>query len=109
MNPYLILMVAVFSEVFGNTMLKLSNGFSEWLPTLGVIGGMGGAFYGLSLTLQYLPLGLTYAIWSGAGTILTALIGVVFWKEHFNGKHFVGLLFVIGGILLLRLANNGAA
>ncbi|UHA73640.1 DMT family transporter [Paenibacillus sp. 481] len=108
MYTFLFLAIAIVSEVIASTFLKVSNGFSKWLPSLGVVIGYGVAFYTLSLALQELPLSLAYAIWAGVGTALTAVIGIVIWKEHSNLKTFLGLALIIGGTVVLNFANGGA-
>ncbi|MDQ6419384.1 multidrug efflux SMR transporter [Paenibacillus sp. LHD-117] len=107
MNPYLLLAAAIVSEVFGSSMLKLSDGFKRWQPAIGVIVGMGLAFYCLSHALTSIPLGTAYAIWSGVGTALTAIIGVVAYKEPFDWKKGLGLLLIIGGVVMMRLTGGG--
>lgn len=106
MNPFVLLAAAIISEVFGSSMLKASNGFKKVLPAIGVILGMSTAFYCLSLALKTIPLGTAYAIWSGVGTALTALIGVVIYKELLNFKKILGLLFIIGGVMIMKLAGG---
>ncbi|MBH5317868.1 multidrug efflux SMR transporter [Paenibacillus sp. GSMTC-2017] len=108
MNAYLLLAFAIVSEVFGSSMLKVSKGFSKWLPSLGVVVGMGTAFYFLSLSLKELPLGVAYAIWSGVGTALTAMIGVLVWKENFNVKKALGLALIIGGVIVMKLSTGSS-
>ncbi|WP_151734076.1 DMT family transporter ['Paenibacillus yunnanensis' Narsing Rao et al. 2020] len=108
MNSYLLLSIAIISEVFGSSMLKASEGFRRLLPSLGVAAGLGLAFYCLSLSLQNIPLGTAYAIWSGAGTALTATVGIVFYKESINAKKLLGLLLVIAGVAVMKLATDGA-
>jgi multidrug resistance protein EbrA len=108
LNPYVILGIAIISEVFGSSMLKVSNGFKKLFPSIGVIIGMGIAFYCLSLSLNTIPLGTAYAIWSGIGTALTALVGVIVYKERFNLKKFLGLVLIIGGVVVLKLSSGGA-
>lgn len=102
MNSYIMLMFSVLCEVFGTTMLKLSDGFTKLFPSVGVVIGFAFAFYGLSLSLKTISLSLAYAIWSGAGTAFTVLIGVFFWNDPFTVYTFVGLVFIIGGIVLLN-------
>lgn len=102
MNGYVLLSIAIIAEVFGSSMLKLSAGFKKILPTIGVIVGYLIAFYMLSLALRTLPLGLAYAIWSGVGTALTALVGILFYKEGINLKKTLGILLIIGGVALLN-------
>jgi multidrug resistance protein EbrA len=95
-------------EVFGSSMLKASNGFKKLLPSIGVVAGYGLAFYGISLSLKTIPLGTTYAIWSGLGTLLTAIVGIAIYKESFNLKKFWGFVFIIAGVILLNVANGGS-
>ncbi|WP_286201478.1 multidrug efflux SMR transporter [Bacillus sp. ISL-4] len=107
MNPYAFLAIAILSEVFGSSLLKVSNGFKRLFPSIGVVIGMGLAFYCLSLSLLTIPLGTAYAIWSGIGTALTALVGVIVYKESFNMKKFLGLVLIIGGVVVLKLSSGG--
>ena len=107
MNPYAFLAIAILSEVFGSSMLKVSNGFKRLFPSIGVVIGMGLAFYCLSLSLITIPLGTAYAIWSGIGTALTALVGVIVYKESFSLKKFLGLVLIIGGVVVLKLSSGG--
>lgn len=106
MNSYVLLATAIICEVFGSSMLKVSNGFKRVFPSIGVILGMGLAFYSLSLALKTIPLGTAYAIWSGVGTALTAMIGVVIYKENFNRKKLLGLLLIIGGVIIMKLSGG---
>src|SRR5699024_8789818 len=101
--PYFLLACSVLSEVFGSTMLKLSNGFKYKLPIIGVVLGFGIAFYIFSLALVDLPLGFSYAIWSGSGTILTALVGVFLYQEKINKQGMLGILLLIIGIVMLNV------
>ncbi|MFC7366005.1 MULTISPECIES: DMT family transporter [Bhargavaea] len=101
MNAYILLLFAIISEVVGSSLLKATDGFRRPLPTLGVVAGYGFAFYALSLTLLTLPLGLTYAVWSGLGTALTAMVGVIVYKEGFDSKKLAGLAMIIAGVILL--------
>ncbi|MDH6427360.1 Multidrug resistance protein EbrA [compost metagenome] len=106
LNSYLLLATAIICEVFGSSMLKVSNGFKKILPSIGVVLGMGSAFYCLSLALSTIPLGTAYAIWSGVGTALTALIGVIIYKENFNLKKLLGLILIIGGVVIMKLSGG---
>ncbi|KOP80372.1 quaternary ammonium transporter [Lysinibacillus sp. FJAT-14745] len=101
------LFISIISEVFASSMLKLTNGFKRLLPSIGVVVGYGTAFYFFSLTLQSLAIGTAYAIWAGIGTALTAIIGIVFYKELFNLKKIMGILLIIVGVVILNLAGSG--
>lgn len=102
----MILAIAIVGEVFGNSMLNVSNGFKRLFPSIGVVIGMGIAFYGLSLSLKTIPLGMAYAIWAGLGTALTALVGVIIYKEKFNLKNFAGIILIIAGVVVLQLSGS---
>lgn len=106
MKGYITLGMSIFSEIFGTTMLKLSEGFTNLFPSIGVIVGFGLSFYCLSLSLKTVPLSLAYAIWSGMGTALTALIGVLLWRDPFSIITLVGLVLIIGGVVLLNTSKS---
>lgn len=105
MNPYVLLIGSILFEVFGSSMMKASNGFKKLVPTVGLVIGMGSSFYLLSKALEHIPLGTAYAIWSGAGTALTAIVGILVWKEKFNLKILLGLLIIIAGVVVLKLSH----
>ncbi|MCR8658697.1 DMT family transporter [Paenibacillus endoradicis] len=102
---YLLLLTSIITEVFASTMLKLSNGFTKKLPIIGVVVGYGLCFYLLSLTLLELPLGFSYAVWSGLGTILTAVMGVVLFEEKINRQGLLGIALLLVGIILLNISK----
>jgi small multidrug resistance pump len=106
MNPYVLLFSAIAAEVIGTTALRLSEGFTKLLPSVVVVVGYGLAFYLLSLTLKELNIGVAYAIWAGVGTAVTALIGVVLFKEQLNLLSIVGIGMIIGGVVLLNLFSK---
>ncbi|GAB6926481.1 multidrug efflux SMR transporter subunit EbrA [Paenibacillus sp. JCM 10914] len=105
MAVYLLLFAAIVTEVVGATLLKLSDGFRRLWPSLGMTVAYGTAFYLLSLALQYLPLGLAYATWSGVGTILTVLVGVYLFREKINKQAVFGIAILVIGIVLLNLTK----
>ena len=84
MLPYLFLVTAVIFEVFAAAMLKYSNGFTKWLPAAGTIAGYTITFYCLSITMKSIPLSIVYATWSGLGIMLTALAGVLLFREKIS-------------------------
>ncbi|MGE7090455.1 DMT family transporter [Lysinibacillus sp. NPDC048646] len=102
MKGYVFLAISIVSEVFATMMLKFSAGFTMIGPTIAVILGYGISFYGLSLCLKTLPLSLAYAIWSGIGTALTVVVGIVVWGDIFNVYVAIGISLIIGGVILLN-------
>lgn len=82
MRGFLYLALAILSEVFGSTMLKLSEGFTQFWPIIGVAAGFLSAFTFLSFSLRTIDLSSAYATWSGIGTALTASRFFAFWRNH---------------------------
>lgn len=101
-HPYALLSVSIILEVFGTTMMKLSEGFSVPLFTALTLAGYLVSFTLLTFTLKHLPLGLVYGIWGGVGTVLTAAIGIIAWGDPFNAITCVGIALVVGGVVLLN-------
>ncbi|QSB08912.1 multidrug efflux SMR transporter [Lysinibacillus fusiformis] len=106
MTAFSFLMLAIIAEVFASSMLKRTEGFTRIGPSIGVVVGYGTAFYYLALTLKVIPIGTAYAIWAGLGTALTAIVGVVLYKERFNRKKVLGILCIIMGVVVLNLAGG---
>ena len=109
MNAWLSLGLAIVAEVIATSALKASNSFSQWLPSAIVIVGYGTAFYCLSLTLRQIPLGIAYAVWSGAGTALIALIGVVLYRQKLDLAALLGIGLIVAGVLVLNLFSHSGA
>lgn len=106
MREIVLLGIAIITEVFATNMLKLSSGFTVLLPSLGVVFGYGLSFYCLSLCLRRLSLSLAYAVWSGVGTAITTIIGIIFWDDLYNVLTFSGIILIIGGIVLLNMSEQ---
>ncbi|UJL46038.1 multidrug efflux SMR transporter [Virgibacillus sp. NKC19-16] len=106
MRAYIYLTIAVIFEVFATSMLKLSEGFTILLPSIGVVFGYVLSFFCLGLCLRVIPLSLAYAIWAGAGTAITAIIGGVVWGEVFSNLKILGIILIIGGVVLLNSSKN---
>jgi multidrug resistance protein EbrB len=106
MKGYIYLTISIIGEIFATTMLKMSEGLTILFPSVGVIFGYALSFYCLSLCLKSIPLSLAYAIWSGVGTALTALVGIVVWGEVFSTLKILGMIMIIGGVVILNSYNN---
>lgn len=108
MNPYLLLASAIASELLGTTALKLSDGFSNPVPSLGVVVGYGLAFYLVSLTLKELPVGVVYGTWAALGIVGVAAIGVVVFDEPLDLAGVVGICLILGGVYCLNVLSVAA-
>jgi small multidrug resistance pump len=100
------LIVAILSEVIATTALKASDSFTKPWPSLIVVIGYGMAFYFLSLCLKMMSIGVVYAIWSGLGIVLLALIGTVVYKQTLDLAAWVGITLIVLGVVVLSLYSK---
>lgn len=105
---YVLLVLAIVSEVAATTSLKLSEGFTRLWPSIGTAAGYGLSFYLLSMVLKTVPVGTAYAIWSAVGTALVAAIGIVFFDERATLARLGGIVLIVVGVVILNLADTKA-
>jgi small multidrug resistance pump len=103
---YLYLSIAIIAEVIGTSALKASEGFTRPGPVLITIIGYGAAFYFLSLTLKTIPVGIAYAIWSGAGIVLISLIGYALFRQALDLPAIIGMALIIAGVAVINLFSR---
>ncbi|MCO4319832.1 multidrug efflux SMR transporter [Phyllobacterium sp. 21LDTY02-6] len=103
---YLYLLVAIVCEVIATSALKQADGFTRLWPSLICIAGYGAAFYLLSIPLKTMPVGIVYAIWSGAGIVLIAAVGLVWFKQSLDLAAVIGLALIIAGVLIVNLFSR---
>ena len=103
---WLWLAVAILAEVIATSALKSSNGFRRLGPSLVVVCGYALSLYLLSRTLDVLPVGVVYAIWSGAGVALVTLAGHFFCKQVLDRAAVVGIAMIVSGVLVLQLFSG---
>ncbi len=107
-KTYLILLLAVAAETIGTTALQASQQFTRLLPSVLVVVAYGVSFYLLGLTLKFMPVGIVYAIWSGLGIVLIALIGYVVFGQKLDWPAALGLAMILSGILIIHLFSKTA-
>jgi small multidrug resistance pump len=105
-TQWVFLAVAIVSEVIGTSALKASDGFAQLWPSVVVVAGYASAFYFLSLTLKAIPVGVAYAIWSGAGIALIALIAWVLYAQALDLPAIIGMSLIVAGIVVLNLSSS---
>ncbi|WP_273792535.1 DMT family transporter [Brucella anthropi] len=108
MPVYAILAIAIVSEVIGTLSLKASEGFTRLGPSLIVVVAYGLAFYFLSMTLKSIPVGVAYAVWSGIGVTLVALVGWLLFGQKLDLAAVIGMGLIIAGVIVLNLFSNTA-
>jgi len=102
---WLILIVAGLLEVTWAVGLKYTEGFTRLWPTIGTAVALIGSMALLGLALRSLPLGTAYAVWTGIGTIGTAVLGIVLFGEAATPMRLVCIALIVAGILGLKLAT----
>ena len=103
---YALLAVSIVAEVFGTTMLKMSEGFTVLVPSLLVVVAYVISFGLFVFVLKHVPLGLAYGIWGGWGTVATTVIGCVIWSEPFSLYTGLGIALVVAGIVLMNAGTQ---
>jgi small multidrug resistance pump len=109
MLQWLFLAIAIMAEVLGTSFLRASEGFTKLVPSLLVVVGYGAAFFCLSLTLKDIPVGIAYAVWSGAGVALITLIGWLVFKQKLDAPALAGILLIVAGVVVIQVFSNGHA
>ena len=106
MQSWLVLAAAIVCEVVATMMMEMSQSLMRWRwipPTL--------FFYvlallGLALALKTIEVGVANAVWAGAGTLLIAILGVIFFKESMSPLKAISVLLVVAGVIGLNLADS---
>ena len=105
---YIYLIVAVIAETIGTTALQASDQFTRLWPSVLVVIAYAFAFYFLGVALKYIPVGIAYALWSGLGIVLIALIGFLVFGQMLDFAALVGLAMIIGGIVVIQAFSSSA-
>jgi small multidrug resistance pump len=100
---WLLLTLAIVLEVTGTTNMKLSEGFSKVLPTIFVFVFYALSIGALSLALNRIEVSVAYAVWSGMGTALVAVVGMLVFKEPVTAAKLGGLALIVVGVAILNL------
>ena len=108
MSKWIFLTLAIISEVIGTSFLKSTEGFTKLLPSIIVLAGYCAAFYFLSLTLDSIPIGMAYAIWSGVGIAAITIVSVVFFEQKLDFAAVIGMGLIIAGVVVLRLYSEAS-
>jgi len=103
---YLFLVAAVLSETIGTSALQASNQFTKFWPSVTVVISYALAFYFLSITLKYIPVGIAYALWAGLGIIFITIVGYVVFGQKLDSAAIVGLTMIILGIVVIHLFSS---
>ena len=106
MSHWILLAIAIVSEIIATSALKASESFTQPWPSMVAIVGYGISFYFLAGALRTLPLGVAYAIWSGVGISLLALIGIVWFGQRLDLPAILGIGLIVVGVVVLSLFSR---
>ena len=104
-QPWILLLLAISAEVIGTSFLRLSEGMTRPLPTLLVFGAYAIAMALLSRVVLSIPLGVTYALWSGIGTVVIVLVGRFAYSQSLSPTQLIGIGLITAGVVLVNLGK----
>ncbi len=108
MNNWVYLGLAIFSEVIATASLKSTEGFTRLVPSIVVLVGYAAAFYFLSFTLDTIPIGVAYAVWSGVGVATITLVSFVVYDQKIDAAGLLGIGLIVAGVVVLRLFSEAS-
>ena len=103
---WVILFVAGIFEIGLVMGPNFSEGITRLWPSLVMLVSGGISFYLLSVAMQSLPAGTAYAVWTAIGASGAVLLGIAFLGEPANLLRLLGVVVVLGGVVMLRLAEG---
>jgi len=108
MNKWVALGIAIVSETIATSAMKSSDGFTRLIPSAIVVVGYAIAFYFLSMTLKSIPVGVAYAIWSGVGIVLIALVSWIVFGQKLDAPAVIGMALIISGVVVMNVFSKMA-
>lgn len=108
MNGAIYLGIAIVGEVIATSFLRSAAGFTQLVPSVIVVVGYGVTFYFFSLALQTIPVGIGYAVWSGAGILLISIIAYFVHGQTLDLPALIGIGLMLSGVLVINLFSQSS-
>lgn len=105
-QSWAVLAGAILLEVAGTTCMRLSEGFSRLTPSVLIFVFYAASFTLNTLVIRTLGLSVVYAVWSGVGTVLTAMIGYLYFREPATALKMVSAGLIVIGVIGLHSASR---
>jgi small multidrug resistance pump len=105
-QAWAVLSAAILFEVAGTTCMRLAEGFTRLTPSVLIFVFYACSFALNTLVIRVLGLSVVYGVWSGVGTVLTALIGIYYFKEPATAVKLVSIGLIVIGVLGLHSASR---
>lgn len=103
---YLYLAIAIIAEVTATSALKASEEFTKLIPSIIVVTGYGISFYFMTLILRTIPIGITYALWSGLGIVLVTIVGIFLYKQIPDTAAVIGMSLIVSGVVIIHIFSK---
>lgn len=103
---YVYLVIAILAEIIATSALKASEEFTKLFPSLLVIVGYLVSLYFLMLVIRTIPIGITYAVWSGIGIVAVAIISIFLYDQIPDLPAIIGMGFIILGVVIIHLFSK---
>ena len=102
---YIFLGIAIALEITGTSFVKDTEGFSKWVPTIICLVTICFSYYFMSHVVAFVPIGVTYATWSGLGIAAITIIGIFKYNQVPNIATVIGLFLIITGVVIVNTMN----
>ena len=103
---YIFLAFAIVLEITGTSLVKDTEGFTKWIPSIICLVTICLAYYLMSHVVGYIPIGITYATWSGLGIAAITIIGIFKYNQIPNIPTIIGLILIIAGVIIVSTMND---
>ncbi|PXW99440.1 small multidrug resistance pump [Sphaerotilus hippei] len=105
---WLQLLLAILFETAATSALKASDGFTRPGPSLLSAAGYACSFYLLAQALRVVPVGVAYAIWSGAGVVLISVVAAVLFRQRLDLPAMLGIGLIVAGVVVINLSSSAS-
>ena len=103
---YILLAFAIVLEITGTSFVKDTEGFTRWVPSIICLATICFSYYLMSQVVSFIPVGITYATWSGLGIAAITIIGVFKYNQIPNIPTIIGLVLIIVGVIIVSIMND---
>ena len=103
---YILLAFAIVLEITGTSFVKDTAGFTRWVPSIICLGTICFSYYLMSHVVSFVPIGITYATWSGLGIVAITIIGIFKYNQIPNFPTIIGLILIIIGVIIVNMMSD---
>ena len=103
---YIFLAFAIILEITGTSLVKDTEGFTKWIPSIICLTTICFSYYLMSHVVSFIPIGITYATWSGLGIAAITIIGIFKYNQVPNLPTVFGLVLIICGVIIVNTMND---